>query len=298
MSVALCFGLASALCVVVLGDESDYNVAKTQKMKLAAMEAVWHTEPAPAGMTALGFPDSENRVTHFEIKLPWLLGLIVTRSTDKEVPGIAELVERNIKRIRNGQIAYGALDQMRYDRGNVELLKTFNAHQKDLGYALLLKRYTDDVTHADDKVIKAAAEDTVPNIPVLYWSFRLMVALGFYFIALFAYGFILASRRKLDQKTWFLKLALWSLPLPWLASELGWIVAEMGRQPWTIEGVLPTFLSASSTAAENVWVSLFGFVLFYSALLVVELFLMVKYVRLGPPEDKAVERGGLVDVRL
>lgn len=108
-----------------------------------------------------------------------------------------------------------------------------------------------------------------------------MVGLGFYFIALFGYGFYLASRRKLQTK-WFQKLALLSLPLPWIASELGWIVAEVGRQPWTIDGVLPTFLSVSSVAASQVWISLAGFTVFYSALLIVDVFLMVKYIRIGP----------------
>jgi cytochrome d ubiquinol oxidase subunit I len=81
-----------------------------------------------------------------------------------------------------------------------------------------------------------------------------------------------------------LKLALWSLPLPWIAAELGWFVAEHGRQPWAIEGVLPTFLAVSPIATANVVLSLCGFVLFYSVLAAVEVFLLVKYIRLGPAE--------------
>ncbi len=292
ITIALSFGLIASLSTVILGDESGYIASQKQKMKIAAVEAIWHTEPAPAGLTLFGIPDSKNNVTRFEIKLPWILGLISTRSTDHEVPGIKELVAINEVRIRNGMIAYGALDQLRFDRGNEALRKTFGEHQEDLGYALLLKRYTADVAHADDTMIASAARDTVPNIPSLFWSFRVMVALGFYFIAFFAYGFIVAKRGVLQRKKGFLKLAFWSLPLPWVAAELGWVVAEVGRQPWTIDGVLPTFLSASSTVAANVWVSLGGFVLFYSALLVVELFLMVKYVKLGPPENQAVAKGG------
>ena len=116
-----------------------------------------------------------------------------------------------------------------------------------------------------------------------------MVACGFYFIALFGYGFYLASRRKLRDNRWFLMLTLCSLPLPWISSELGWIVAECGRQPWTIDGVLPTFLSVSSVAASQVWVSLIGFVIFYTALLVVDVVLLLKYVRLGPSPTKMKE---------
>ena len=159
----------------------------------------------------------------------------------------------------------------------------FNAHRNDLGYALLLKRYVPNVAKASATDIRHAAEDTVPDVPVLFWSFRFMVGIGFYFIALFGYGFYLATYRPLEEKRWFLKLALFSLPLPWLAAELGWIVAEVGRQPWTIDGVLPTFLSVSSVTAGQVWTSLVGFILFYSILLIVDIALMVKYIRLGPP---------------
>src|SRR5262249_43646281 len=114
------------------------------------------------------------------------------------------------------------------------------------------------------------------------WSFRLMVACGLYFIALFAFSFYLASKRKLDEHRWYLKLALWSLPLPWLAAELGWIVAEHGRQPWAIEGVLPTSLGVSSVSAGQVMLSLGGFVLFYTTLAVLDAVLMTRYVRKGP----------------
>ncbi len=165
-------------------------------------------------------------------------------------------------------------------------MKPFEEHEKDLGYALLLKRYTPDVVHATDDQIKLAASDTVPNVPALFFSFRIMVACGFYFIALFGTGFYLAGRRELQKYKWFLKLALVSLPLPWLASELGWIVAEVGRQPWTIDGVLPTFLSVSSVTASQVWTTLIGFTLFYSTLLVVDVFLLTKYIKLGPQEGK------------
>jgi cytochrome d ubiquinol oxidase subunit I len=111
-----------------------------------------------------------------------------------------------------------------------------------------------------------------------------MVALGFYFILLFAIAFYLASQRRCGQP-WFLRLVMFSLPLPWLAAELGWIVAEYGRQPWIIDGVLPTFLGVSNVPASNVVASLVGFVAFYSALALIDLFLIIKYVRLGPQPE-------------
>jgi cytochrome d ubiquinol oxidase subunit I len=138
------------------------------------------------------------------------------------------------------------------------------------------------VQNATPAQIDAAAATTIPNVPVLFWSFRFMVGLGFYFIALFGVAFWLSAQRKLGTHRLFLKIALWSLPLPWIAAELGWIVAEYGRQPWVIEGVLPTALGVSSTASGNVLFSLIGFALFYSTLLVADVYLLVKYIRLGP----------------
>ena len=126
---------------------------------------------------------------------------------------------------------------------------------------------------------------------VLFWSFRFMVGIGFFFIAFFAFAFWLSAKRQFEKHRWFLRLAILALPLPWISSELGWVVAENGRQPWTIDGVLPTFLSVSSIPAGDVWLSLGGFVLFYSLLAVVELYLMIKYIRLGP--EKALGAAAL-----
>ena len=284
MTVAASFGLASALSVVVLGDESGYTAGLNQKMKIAAIEAMWNTEPAPASFTVFGIPDLNTHTTKYEVKVPWVLGLIATRSADKTVPGINNLAELARHRIRDGMIAYDALEKLKRDRGNKELRKTLDAHVANLGYALLLRRFRPDVQNATPEQVDAAALSTIPNVPVLFWSFRFMVGLGFYFIALFAVAFWLSAKRQLDKYRTFLLFCLWTLPLPWIAAELGWIVAEYGRQPWVIEGVLPTALGVSSTSAGNVLFSLAGFALFYSSLLVADIYLLVKYIKLGPDE--------------
>ena len=282
MTVAASFGLASALSVVVLGDESGYTVSENQKMKLAAIEAMWETEKPPAAFTAFGFPDVAERKTHFAIHIPWVMGIIGTRSLDGVLPGINQLVEEAHQRIESGRIAYAAMQRLRSDRNDAQARSDFDAHKVDLGYALLLRKVVDDPEKATPGDVQAAANSTIPNVPVLFWSFRLMVGCGFFFIALFAYSFWLASKRQLDQHRWYLKLALYSLPLPWLAIELGWIVAEYGRQPWAIEGVLPTALGVSSVSAGQVLFSLCGFVVFYTALAIVDGVLMTKYARRGP----------------
>ncbi|HVW71115.1 MAG TPA: cytochrome ubiquinol oxidase subunit I [Steroidobacteraceae bacterium] len=282
MAVAASFGLACSLSVVVLGDESGYLASENQKMKVAAIEAEWRTEPAPAGFTLFGLSDLRSHTTHAEVKVPWVLGLIATRSVDQQVTGIFDLVERAKERIASGIVAHEALQALRSNPADAGAKARFEAHQDDLGYGLLLLRYAAHPAEATPAQIEAAAWSTVPNVPVLFWSFRGMVALGFFFIALFATAFYLASRHRLERNRWFLTVAFFSLPLPWVAAELGWIVAEYGRQPWVVDGVLPTFLGVSATPAANVVWSLIGFVVFYSALALVDLYLMVRTVRRGP----------------
>ena len=282
MTVAASFGLAAALSVVVLGDTSGYTVSQNQKMKLAAIEAMWHTEPAPAPFTLFGLPDVQERTTHLAVRIPWVMGLIGTHSTDETMPGIAELVDTAKGRIGEGVKAYDAMLMLRQDKNNAQAQATLAAHDQDMGYALLLKRYVDDPRKATPTDIQKAADSTIPNVPVLFWAFRIMVGCGIYFIALFALAFWKASKRELTRHRWFLKLALWSLPLPWLAIEMGWIVAEYGRQPWAIEGVLPTALGVSSVSSGQVLTSIGGFVLFYTALAIVDVWLMLKFTRKGP----------------
>ncbi|MEF3367451.1 cytochrome ubiquinol oxidase subunit I [Methylocystis sp. 9N] len=280
LTVAASFGLASALSVVVLGDESGYTAGENQKMKIAAIEAMWETEPPPASFTLFGFPDLKTETTRYEIQIPYVLGLIATRSLDKPVEGIRPLVAHAEARIRKGLPAYQWLAK-EGGRAHASIPAELESSIKDVGYSLLLKRIRPDIENADDAQIHAAAASTVPDVPVLFWSFRVMVALGFYFIALFALAFYLSSRRNF-RKRWFLWLAFLSLPLPWIAAELGWIVAEYGRQPWIIDGVMPTFVGVSNIPASNVAASLAAFVLFYSALAIVDVALIVKYVRIGP----------------
>jgi len=282
MAVAAGFGLASALSVIVLGDESGYTTGEVQRVKLAAIEAEWETQEPPAAITAIGFPNEETQHTDYAIKIPWVLGLIATRSVDEKITGIAELRAENEAKIRKGMLAYAALEKLRAGDTSEETKAEFDKAQADLGYALLLKKYTPRVVDASEEQIKMAAHDTIPWVAPIFWTFRLMVLLGTWLLFIFAVSFYYVARRSIAQKKWLLKLALYSIPLPWLAAEMGWFVAEYGRQPWTISGILPTSLSASNLPPSAVYWSLAGFVGFYTLLLVAELYLMFKYARLGP----------------
>lgn len=282
MTVAVSFGLASALSVVVLGDESGYVANANQKMKIAAMEGMWHTEKAPASMTVFGIPDEKTLSTKYSIDIPFILGIIATRSLNTPLLGIIELIDEGKLKIKDGMIAYGALKTLQQDPNNQQAKQIFNEHSGSLGYALLLKKYTENVTDATEEQINQAAQDLKPKVLPMFFSFRIMVACGLYFILLFATGFYLSVRHKLEKTHWYHRLAFYSLPLPWVAAELGWIVAEYGRQPWVVQGILPTFMGASTLTPGQVMTSIAGFVIFYTVLAIVELYLMVKYIRLGP----------------
>jgi cytochrome d ubiquinol oxidase subunit I len=282
MAVATSFGFASALSVVVLGDESGYDANINQKMKIAAMEAMWNTEKAPASLTVIGLPNETTRHTDYAIEIPYLLGLIATRSISEPVEGINQLIDQGREKIKEGMLAYSALKTLQKNPSDATALQSFQDHQSALGYGLLLKKYTPKVIDATPAQIEAAAQDLKPRVLPLFLSFRIMVACGLAFIVLFAVGFYLSAKRRLPDSRRFLHIAFWCLPLPWVAAELGWVIAEYGRQPWAVYGVLPTFLGTSSVNSAQLTTSLTGFVVFYTTLAIVEVFLMIKYIRLGP----------------
>ncbi|MGC1182577.1 cytochrome ubiquinol oxidase subunit I, partial [Legionella sp.] len=282
MTVAVSFGLASALAVVVLGDESgqlDYN---NQKMKFAAIEALWHTEDAPAAFTVIGWPNEKTMTTDYAVRLPFILGLIATHTFRTPLVGINQLIAEGKDHIKEGILAYDALIRLQKNPNDEQAKTDFTAHNAFLGHGLLLKKYTENVVDANEEQIDKAAHDLKPHVVPLFFSFRIMVACGFFFILLFAIGFYLSAKHKLHTSQWYLRIAFLALPLPWLAAELGWIVAEYGRQPWVVQGILPTMIGTSSVSTSQVLTSMTGFILFYSTLAVVEVYLMVKYIRLGP----------------
>ncbi len=281
-SVAAGFGLASVLSVIVLGDESGYEVGDVQKVKLAAIEAEWEREPAPAAFTLFGLPDDETQETHYAIKIPYAMGIIATRSLTGQVDGIKELEAKHEIRIRNGMIAYDYLQKLRNGQDTPENIARFDELKKDLGYGLLLKRYTDKVTDATEAQIQLAVKDSTPPVAPLFFTFRIMVACGVASLLIFALSFYYNARRQIESKRWLLRAALYGIPLPWIAIETGWFVAEFGRQPWAISEILPTFMATSSLTSSDLIISLSGFITFYTVLAIIEFWLMFKFARLGP----------------
>jgi cytochrome d ubiquinol oxidase subunit I len=210
------------------------------------------------------------------------MGIIATRSVDKQVTGIKDLITEHQDRIRNGMVAYDLLGKLRAGDKSEQTLNAFNDVKKDLGYGLLLKKYTDTVVDANEQQIKQAALDSIPHVASIFWTFRIMVLSGVLMLALFACAFYASARKNETGKRWLLKWALFSLPLPWIATQTGWWVAEHGRQPWSIGEVLPVHLSASTLSSGDVIGSILALVAFYTVLLIIEMYLMIKFSRLGP----------------
>ena len=276
------FGLVATVLTLHMGDESGYLATQNQPTKIASMEAIWETHEAPAPLSLFAVPDEKARTNTVDISFPWLFGLMGTRSLSQEIEGINPLVEKNEARIINGQRAVTLLEELRKDKENLTLRQQFDEVKGDLGYGLLLKKYVTDVSKATPEQIRSAALSTVPSVLPMYWSFRLMVFCGLASILVFLLGTVYSIKGTIANKPGMLKLFLLALPLPWLACEAGWFVAEYGRQPWTIYEVLPVDLSVSALSAGDLWGSLAGFVILYTALLVVEMWLMIRIAKLGP----------------
>ena len=277
-AVAASFGFAAALSLAVLGDRSGYAASPGQQMRIAAIAAAWQTQTAPAPFTIFGLPDGSSRTTHAAVDIPWVLGWGATHSWRKSVAGLDELEAVNAARIRDGIAAFTTLDTPWADPSGVSG-PVFDAEDNpNFGYALLLLRSTQHPARASSDQIAAAARSTIPNVPLLFWTFRLMVLLGIYSIALFGCAFWLASKRRLEKRA-FLGIAAWSLPLPWMAGTLGWIVSEVGRGPWLVDGLLPvTETHASRPEAIVGIVACLLIVGFFAAGAV----MLVRLVRLGP----------------
>lgn len=275
MKIAAAIGLFAALVTAMTGDKSAYQVAQCQPMKLAAMEALYDggtREP----LTVVG-----------EIKIPLMLSFLATRDVDGYVPGINDLLLGGYvlpdstkalsatDKIANGKKAIAALADYREAKQTGDEAKMASARRvidenmKYFGYG-----YIDD------------PNSLVPNVWLSFWAFRVMVGLGMYFIAFFALILFLAWKRKLSKMNWLHYVALISIPLAYLASQAGWVVAEVGRQPWTIQDLLPVNAAVSRLETGSVVTTFFIFLILFTILLIAEIGIMLKAIQKGP-EEKA-----------
>lgn len=285
--VASVFGLLSSVYVVFTGDEAAFEVARKQPMKLAAIEGLYKGE-VNAPIVAAGIlnnakqPGDEKDPFLVEVKIPYLLSILANRSFNSFVPGIDDLVYGNIEheiegvepKMAKGKIAIESLYLFRQARkeNNTQkadkALAKFNANKEYLGYGYLDK-----------------PEEAVPPVALPFYAFHIMVTLGTLFPVLFALFLFYSFKGSLTEKKWLLPIGLVSSLLGLFAQQSGWIVAEVGRQPWAINGFLPVKVATTNLAAGNVQITFFLFLGIFTVLLIAEIRIMLKQISIGPKEE-------------
>ena len=288
--VAAIFGVFSSLYLAMTGDGSARNVAKIQPMKFAAMEGYYNGEKG-ASLVAFGIlgAKDKNNMHPFAVKIeiPKLLSLLAFQNAEAFVPGVNDIIKGNKdnnvlsaqEKIKLGRYARDVLIQYKEarDRGDQLLMDSIQGRMYDPVFYEKYFRYF-GYSFLND------TESLVPNVPITFYSFHIMVMLGFYFIVFFITVLLLLFRNTLEKNKWILWLSVLGIPLPYIASECGWVLCEVGRQPWVIQDLMPVSAAASRIDASSVQITLFLFVLLFTALLIAEIRIMLKQIKNGPKE--------------
>ena len=298
--VAGIFGIVSSMVLIYSGDGSARQVAKVQPMKLAAMEGL-NDGKEGAGLILFGIvsptkstEDSEKmKEISMKIEVPKLLSLMAFRDQNAFVPGINDLI--------NGNEKHGVMSVAeKKERGDVAVrYLTDYKEAKKSGNKILTDQLKEQIMSDEFQTnyFKYLGygyinnpDFLIPNIPITFYSFHIMVMLGMWFVLIFALSIWWVVKDTIEKRRWFLWLALLSIPLAYLASELGWLVAEFGRQPWVIQDLMPTTTAVSKISKESVMVTFILFALIFTTLLVAEVSIMIKQIKIGPKEEGGTEQ--------
>lgn len=281
-AAAVGFGLICALGTAFFGDQNGLQVSKFEPEKMAAIEAQWVTQKAPASWYMIAFPDQKLQKNFYTIKIPYALSLIATHSLTGTVEGAKQIQATYIHRIKDGQLAYDALMKLRRGNTSEAVRAEFKRYRDDIGFGFLLEKFTNNVMKATPADFKKVAAYALPDFMVAFWTFRVMLACWGVMFLLTILGVYFVIKNTLEKHRGFLRICLYSIPLPWIAVECGWVLAENGRQPWIVHYFMPTFLGPSSVSVDTLITSITFFIIFYAALLILELFMMFKFARKGP----------------
>lgn len=271
--IAAVFGLAAALVVAFTGDKSGYEVAQHQPMKLAAIENLQKGGESQGLEIVPG------------IEIPGMLSFLATRTADGYVPGIEDLLQGGY-RLPDGTIALSAQEKMERGRTAVQALASYRkaVHAGDTAAAIVAHDTLRSHVEYFGYGYVADPQDLIPATGILYWAFRIMVGLGVYFIAFFLVSAWLTRKGRIACTSWkwYHYVAIISIPLAMIAGQAGWMVAEMGRQPWAIQDLLPVNAAISSLDVSAVKTTFFVFAALFTILLAAELGIMIKAIRKGP----------------
>jgi len=295
--LASIFGAAALVLLLVSGHTSGANVARTQPMKLAAMEGLYDGGTR-AEFSVIGAPKpaserpSNEDAFHFNLAVPGLLSWMSFGDTEAWVPGINDILDGDpahgmlptAGKIERGKAAIAALAayQTAVRSGDEAALAALNA--KFDPKTAEGKAFIDDYFRWFGYGYLSAPEDVVPDVPLLYYSFRVMVGLGCLFVLLFAATLWLSFRGKIDRHRWLLRTMVWMIPAAYLSTICGWLVTEMGRQPWAIQDLLPTVAAVSRVPSASVVVTFCIFLVLFTALLIADLKILTRQIEIGPGE--------------
>ncbi len=292
MLVAAIFGLLSSVYVVWTGDNSARTIANDQPMKFAALEGLYNGSEG-AGLVAVGLfstsendPQNENlKDLSIKIEIPNILSYMAFLDWDAFVPGVNDLIKGNEK--------YGIMSaNEKIERGKVAIskLSEFKTAKKE-GNTTLAQSLRTELTSTEfqDNYFKyfgygyfKDVNEMIPNVPLTFYSFHTMVGLGFAFVL----GFILilwfVLRGKIEDKKWLLRLSLIAIPLAYIASQAGWIVAEVGRQPWVVQDMMPTMAAVTRISSGSVQVTFWLFAVLFTVLMIAEVKIMLRQIKIGP----------------
>jgi cytochrome d ubiquinol oxidase subunit I len=280
------------LLVAMTGDSSARTISKVQPVKFASMEALYEGKSG-AGLTVIGvLTDTGERMGEktvhdikMKIALPKLLSIMTTGMEDGYVPGLKDLVNGNPEK---GILPVSEMmERGRYARQvliDYKMAKEIGdeASTAALGARFREQDFIDNYFRYFGYSYFDHPWQVIPSVPVTFYSFRLMVGLGFFFILLFILAIGFHRRGTLERNRWFLWLSLFSIPLAYLASELGWIVCEMGRQPWIIQDLMPVSVAVSNISTGAVQTTFCLFAVLFTALLIAEVSIMVRQIKNGP----------------
>jgi cytochrome bd ubiquinol oxidase subunit I len=284
--------LVSSLIVAITGDSSARTISKIQPVKFASFEALFNGK-VNAPLTVFGIlKNSGEKIGEkstldfvFSVKIPDLLSVMTSGDKNAYVPGLYDHVMGNTEKgimsfaekARRGAIALqtlldykkakndGDTDKMISLRGKFNNKDFRETYFKYFGYAFI-----------NDP------EDIIPGVQNAFYSFHLMVILGFLFIITFSLILIFHYTDKLLKHKWFLRILIFSIPLPYMAGTLGWVLAETGRQPWIIQDLMPVSIAASNISIGSVQITFWIFAFIFTALLIAEISIMLKHIRTGP----------------
>lgn len=290
--IASVFGLISSFYLILTGDNSTRTIAHDQPMKFAAIEGLYNGSEG-AGLVAIGLfstsetdPNNENlKDFTMKIEIPNILSYMAFLDWNAFVPGVHDLIDGNEK--------YGYMPAAeKIERGKLAISKLAEFKEaKKAGNETLAGSLRDELTSENfqENYFKyfgygyfEDVNDLIPNVPITFYSFHIMVGLGFMFVLLFILSLLFLLKGNLTEKRWFLRLAVFAIPMAYLASQAGWVVAEVGRQPWVVQDLMPTMAGVTRISAGSVQTTFWLFAVLFTILLIAELKIMFRQIKIGP----------------